>query len=51
MRESQPLIGRTLAHYRIIAGIGAGGMGEVDRATNTEVGRDAALKVLPAGMN
>jgi hypothetical protein len=28
----QDLIGRTLAHYRIVEEIGAGGMGEVSRA-------------------
>ncbi len=42
------MIGRTLAHYHLTAAIGAGGMGEVYRATDTKLGREVAIKVLPA---
>lgn len=42
------MIGRTLAHYRIASAIGAAGMGEVYRATDTKLGRSVALKALQA---
>ena len=40
--------GSRLGPYEIVALIGAGGMGEVYRARDTRLGRDVAIKVLPA---
>jgi eukaryotic-like serine/threonine-protein kinase len=39
--------GTRLGPYEILAGIGAGGMGEVYRAKDSVLGRDVAIKVLP----
>jgi serine/threonine-protein kinase len=39
--------GTSLGHYDVIAQIGVGGMGEVYQATDTNLGRQVAIKVLP----
>jgi len=42
--------GSKLGPYEIVAALGAGGMGEVYRARDPRLGREVAIKILPAGL-
>jgi eukaryotic-like serine/threonine-protein kinase len=43
-------VGDKLGHYEILSPLGAGGMGEVYRAQDTQLQREVAIKVLPVGL-
>ncbi len=50
MSQGTSIVGQLLGHYRVLEQIGAGGMGMVFRASDEQLERDVAIKVLPPGM-
>jgi eukaryotic-like serine/threonine-protein kinase len=50
MPQAVSIVGQVLSHYRVLEQIGAGGMGMVFRASDQQLERDVAIKVLPPGM-
>ncbi len=49
-QHAESLIGRRLGHFQLVESVGVGGMAAVIKATDLDLGRTVALKILPPDM-